>query len=140
DHHQAPRANLAFDRLARNRFERVVREAQAHAVVLEFFLVLLDERVLRFGENAHQRRLVQFVQHTGDGEPTDKFWNQTVPDQIFWLHGRERIGVTRGVAFNFGAEAERLVAHASLDHFFKADERAAADEQNVRRVNGEELL
>ena len=37
-------------------------------------------------------------------------------------------------------EAERLVAQPSLDHFFQSDERAAADEKNVGRVDREEFL
>ena len=39
-----------------------------------------------------------------------------------------------------GLEAERLLADAALDRLVEADERAAADEQDVRRVDLEELL
>ena len=39
-----------------------------------------------------------------------------------------------------GLEAERLLAGAPLDLLVEADERAAADEQDVRRVDLEELL
>ena len=39
-----------------------------------------------------------------------------------------------------GLEAERLLADAALDHLVEADERAAADEQDVGRVDLEELL
>src|SRR5690348_1724921 len=35
---------------------------------------------------------------------------------------------------------ERLVAQATLDHFFETDERATADEENVGGVDGEEFL
>src|SRR5690242_18883209 len=37
-------------------------------------------------------------------------------------------------------EAERLVTQPSLDHFLESDERATADEQNVCRIDREELL
>src|SRR5581483_4504470 len=36
--------------------------------------------------------------------------------------------------------AERLLADAALDHLLEADERAAADEEDVGRVDLEELL
>jgi hypothetical protein len=39
-----------------------------------------------------------------------------------------------------GLEAERLLADAPLDHLVEPDERAAADEQDVGRVDLEELL
>jgi hypothetical protein len=39
-----------------------------------------------------------------------------------------------------GLEAERLLADAALDRLVEADERPAADEQDVRRVDLEELL
>ena len=39
-----------------------------------------------------------------------------------------------------GLEAERLLADAPLDRLVEADERAAADEQDVGRVDLEELL
>src|SRR5215216_125848 len=37
-------------------------------------------------------------------------------------------------------EPERLVAQPSFDHFFESDKSAAANEENVGRVNREELL
>src|ERR1043166_7643305 len=37
-------------------------------------------------------------------------------------------------------EPERLVAQATLYHFFKTDERATADEENVGCVDGEKFL
>ena len=39
-----------------------------------------------------------------------------------------------------GAEADALMADAPLDHLVEVGERAAADEQDVRRVDREELL
>src|SRR5215216_6565376 len=37
-------------------------------------------------------------------------------------------------------EAERLVAQPSFDNFLESDKRAATNEENVRRVDREELL
>ena len=44
------------------------------------------------------------------------------------------------VRLDVGLEAERLLAGAPLDDLLEADERAAADEEDVRRVDLEELL
>jgi hypothetical protein len=41
---------------------------------------------------------------------------------------------------DLGAEAERLLADAALDHLLEADEGAAADEEDVGRVDLQELL
>ena len=49
-------------------------------------------------------------------------------------------GAAAGLALGVGAEAERLLAHPALDHLVEADERAAADEQDVRGVDLVELL
>ena len=43
-------------------------------------------------------------------------------------------------ALHFGLKAERLVAQPSFDDFFQTDKRAAAEEQNVCRVDREEFL
>src|SRR6266849_8123436 len=37
-------------------------------------------------------------------------------------------------------EAERFVPQTPLDNFLEPDERTAADEKDVRRIDGEELL
>ena len=39
-----------------------------------------------------------------------------------------------------GAEAERLLADAALDDLLEPDERAAADEEDVGRVDLQEIL
>ena len=41
---------------------------------------------------------------------------------------------------HIGLEAQRLLADAAVDHLVEADERAAADEEDVGRVDLEELL
>ena len=41
---------------------------------------------------------------------------------------------------DLGAEAHRLLVHPSFDALFETDESAAADEEDVRRVDLEELL
>ncbi len=44
------------------------------------------------------------------------------------------------LALDLGAEAERLLADAALDDLVEADERTAADEEDVGRVDLQEIL
>ena len=55
-------------------------------------------------------------------------------------HLERRADFALGHRPHVGLEAQRLLADAALDHLVEADERAAADEQDVRRVDLEELL
>src|SRR5437867_3890115 len=72
DHPQAARADLARQRLLRDRLERVVRELQLHVLVLEQLLVLTRDRVARLREDLHERRLVELVERADDGEAADE--------------------------------------------------------------------
>src|SRR3546814_18588416 len=65
------RAGLALDRAARDRRKRILGKAQLHALHVEQLLILLDQRVLRLGEDLDERRLVQVFpggdqRHTAD--------------------------------------------------------------------------
>src|SRR5439155_21105696 len=71
----------------------------------------------------------------------DKLGDQAVLDQIRRLELLERrADVARAQRFHIGLEAERLLADAPLDLLVEADEGAAADEQDVARVDLEEFL
>src|SRR5918997_1730624 len=70
----------------------------------------------------------------------DELGYEPVLDEVFGLNGRERLGVAPRSRLDLRLEAERLVAHAALDDLLQPDERAAADEEDVGRVDGEELL
>src|SRR6185295_12426846 len=102
--------------------------------------ILLDQRVLRFGQDLDERAFVQFVKHAADRQASHKLRNQAKPDQIFGLNGSQRLCMAVGSGFDFGLEAERLVTQPSLDHFFETNESSTADEQNIRRVDREKLL
>src|SRR5258708_29735196 len=51
NHAQAARANLALKSQLRNGLESVIGKAQANVFEFEEALILLEQRVLRFGEN-----------------------------------------------------------------------------------------
>src|SRR5947209_4223612 len=80
------------------------------------------------------------MQHAADGQASDELWNQTVAHKVFGLHLREGFSMTMRAGFDVCMKAHRLVTHTPFNNLLKSDERAAADEENVGRVNGEELL
>ena len=85
--------------------------------------------------------LVELVQRADDRQPADELGDQAVLDQIFGLDLFERrADVAAAHRLDLGLEAQRLLADAALDLLVEADERAAADEQDVGRVDLEELL
>src|SRR6185312_2883002 len=141
DHAQAARADFALERRLRNRLERVVGEAELHVLVLEELHVLARDRVARLREDLDQRRLVELVQRPDDREAADELGNQAVLDQVLRLELFERrADVAARDRFHVRLEPERLLADAALDRLVEADEGAAADEEDVARVDLEELL
>src|SRR6185437_11276713 len=142
DHAQAARAYLALQGKIRDRLERIVGKAQAHVLKFKKPLILAHERVLGFGEDAHQRGLIQIAEHTDDRQAADKFRNQTVANQVGGLslfkdfdiaaRGRGRLRIR--------VEAKGLLPHPALDNLLESDECPAADEQDVRGIHRRELL
>ena len=81
------------------------------------------------------------MQRADDRQAADELGNQAVLDQVFRLDQLERrADLAVGQRLDVGLEAERLLADAAVDLLVEADERAAADEQDVGRVDLEELL
>ncbi len=66
---QAAGAGLAFDGLAGHDAERIVVEGQLDIFHLEQPLILLDQRVLRFGQDPLQRILIEILKR-GDNRQT----------------------------------------------------------------------
>ena len=91
----------------------------------------------------HQRGLVQIAQNADDRQAADKFGDQAVTDQVAGLHLFEQFDVAAlavaGVRIGVEAQRFRRPARLSID-LFKAHESAAADEQNVGRVDRREFL
>src|SRR5258705_3468032 len=140
DHHQPASADLAFDSLLGNCLQRVFGEFQLHIVKVKLLLILLDQRILRLSENLDQSAFVEFMKYAANGQATDKLRNQTKPNQIFRLDCRKRLGMTMTSAFDFGLKAQRLITQPALNHFFEANESAAANDKNDCRINFEEFL
>src|SRR4029077_8364829 len=104
-------------------------------------LVLLDERVLRLGEDANDVLLVEVVQRDDDRQAADERGDDPVLQQVLRLQHLERLGDRFALDLRVrGAEADRAPADALLDNLLQAVERAAADEQDVGRVDLDEIL
>ena len=137
-----PRAPvLRRDRLARDGVQRLFLEAQLDAFHLEHALILLGQRVLRPRQNFDQRRFRQIAQRREDRQTADEFRDQAEFQQIFRLHFAQHFA---GAAFvgraHIGAEAHRRAMRARRDDLLQAGKRAAADEQDVGRVDLQEFL
>src|SRR5262245_33508044 len=131
----------ALERLAGDRHHRVVGELQADLLQLEVLLVLLEDRVLRLSQDADQGRLVQVVERRHHRQPADEFGDETELEQVLGLgHGQEVADLPLLPGLDVGAEAHPGLPDPALDDPVEADERAAADEQDVGSVDLDELL
>ena len=141
DRPQAACAGPALERLFGDGFERVVGEHEVDVVELEELLVLLEQRVLRLDEDAHERVLVEVVHRADDRQPADELGDEPELQQVFGQDAGEQPAdvLLVGLA-DVGAEANAAVADPAVDDLVDAGERATADEQDVRRVDLDELL
>ncbi len=139
---QAARAGLALHGLARHGPQRLVPELELRAFHLEQLAVLLGERVLRLGQDRHQRRLVELIERRHHRQAADEFRNQAELDQILGLDVVEHVLAVRlGVgAAHLGGEADAALLRAVQDDLLEPRERAAADEQDIGGVDLQELL
>ena len=76
------------------------------------------------------------------GQAADELGDQAVLDQVLRLQPLERRAAVAptGAGLTSDLEAHRLLADAAVDDLVEADEGAAADEEDVGRVDLEELL
>src|ERR1700730_17942891 len=134
-------AGLAFYRLAGNGAERLLGEAEVDALHLEKTLVLLDQCILRFEQNALERRFVEVLERRSHRQTTDEFRDQAVFQKVLRLDFAEDLaGLAVLGGHHLGAESDRGRAATGRDDLFKPGERAAANEQNIGGVDLQELL
>src|SRR5436190_21936942 len=141
DRAQSSRAGLALERLVRDLPERVLREDELDVVVAEEALVLLDERVLGLCEDLYEILALELMHRRDDRQAADELGDQAVREQVLGHHFGEQLGGLRRVLrANVGAEADGVLADPLGDDLVEVGEGTAADEQDVRRVDREELL
>ena len=74
--------------------------------ISEELRVPLRDGVLRLGEDAHERRLVERIERSDDREAADELGNEAVAQQVFRLHERHELArVALLLALDLGAEA-----------------------------------
>src|SRR4051794_4351025 len=141
DRAQAARAGLAREGAVCDRPQRVVGEDEVDVVVVEEALVLLHERVLRLGQDLNEVFALQLVHSRHDGQATDELRDQSEVEEIFGHDAAEQLGALRvALRRDLAPEADGVLADALGDDLVEAGKRAAADEEDVRRVDREELL
>ena len=116
-------------------------ELEVGAFHLEEPAVLLDQGVLGLGHDLDQGRLVQGHERAGDRQAADELGDHPVFEDVV---GRDPVEQVAELAVVLGlglaAEADRLAADPAGDDVVEADERPAADEQDVGRVHLDVLL
>src|SRR5688572_7668761 len=132
---------LAHERPVGDLPERVVGEDELDVVVPEEPLVLLRERVLRLHQDLHEVLALELVHGRDDRESADELGDQAEREQVLRHDAREQLALLRVVLrADVRAEADRVLADPLRDDLVEAGERAAADEEDVGRVDREELL
>ena len=137
---EAAGAGAAQQRLLGDRLEGVRRELELDVVEGEDPLVLLGQGVLRLDEDLHQRFLEQRRHRAHDGQAADELGDQAELDQVLGEHVAQDLAVVAVLAVHLGAEPDAALADAALDQLVQTGERATADEEDVRRVDLDELL
>src|SRR5437899_5655496 len=140
---QAARAGAALDRLLGDGFERFLLDGEPHVLELEQLLVLLGEGVLGLDEDTDERVLVQRVERHHHRQPAHELGDEAVAQQVVGLD------VGEGVALDLLhdplldlllGEPDLPPPGAGLDDLLEPVEGAAADEEDVPRVDLDVLL
>src|SRR5581483_10149140 len=106
DRAEAASAGLALERLVRYLPQRVVGEDELDVVVAEEPLVLLDERVLRLGEDLDEVLAPQLVHGGDDRQASDELGYEAEVEEILRHHLREELRrLDRVLRAHLGAEA-----------------------------------
>src|SRR6185437_12471898 len=116
-------------------------ELELDVLHVEQLGVLLHQRVLRFDEDLHQRRLVEVEEGRDHRQAADEFGDEAEFQQVLGFAMLENLtGLALVGRGDMSAEAHRLALHAVGNDLFQARERAAADEQYIGRVDLQEFL
>ena len=103
---------------------------------------MFDQRVLRFFQNAHQRRLIQRIQGNHNRQTSRKFGNQAKLHQIL-RHNilQQRIFRLQFRLFLYiGTKAHGLCVCTFFNNAVQTGKGAAADEQDIGSVDLQKFL
>jgi hypothetical protein len=135
-------AGVTFEGFFGNGVECVWGELEFGAFHAEELLVLLDEGVLRLGEDGDEDVGIEGVEGCEEWETADELGDHAELDEVFGLALAEDASAFGGgleVLF-FGAEADLSFAEAFADDVFESDEGSAADEEDLGGVHLDVLL
>src|SRR4030065_808281 len=103
--------------------------------------MLLDEGFLGLREDGDQGALVEFFERGCNGHAADELGYETVLEQVLGLEAQPRLAQPFfALALDIGPESHGLLADALFDDRVQAHKSSAADEQDIRRINLDELL
>ena len=111
---------------------------QLHLIVTEQLLILFDQCILRFSQNAYQGWLIEIMQCRYHREAPDKFWNKAKVAQIFRSRLLEYIRVRFLTLIGSRNAMESyprvLRVHPSVENSVKSGKSPAGDEEYVARI------
>ena len=102
---------------------------------------MLNQRVLRIGQNLLQRSFVEIFQRRDNRQAADEFRDKPVFQQILRLDVTEDFAGTAVFRRqNLGCETDRGRTSARGDDLLEARKGTATDEEDIGRINLQELL
>ena len=108
---------------------------------LEHLAVLAHHGVLGLGQDRHQVVLVERLRLGDDGRTAHELGDHAKGIEVLREHlTKQVVLVDRGGAGDLGVKAHALVAHAVGDDLIQTNEGTAADEQDVGRIDLQQLL
>ena len=141
DRAEAAGAGIALDRLAGNGVDGSVFDDELYTVHGQQLLVLLDEGILRFGQDLDKGFFLQRVKGDDDGETADEFGDEAEFQEVFRLDLLEELVHVFVFCFlDISAEAHHAFGEAAVDDLIKAGESTAADEEDVAGVDLDHFL
>ena len=138
---KAAGADLPLNGQIRNFLDCLLVKGKLHLVQGKQFLILFDNRVLRFCQDPDHRASVQLVKRNDNRHSADKFRDQAELDEILRLNLLQNIAdVPLLLCPDIRLESHASGIHPALNDLVQSFERASADKQDVGRVNLDQLL
>ena len=133
---QGAGAGFFRKRLVRDDAQRAFVEFQLDVVVVHEHLVLLDYGVVRLGQDVEQHVLRERLHGADDGQAADELRDEPVFLEVFGRHVGYDVAVAlEGLLDGAGKAHASALVQALGDDVVQAGERAAADEQDIARVD-----
>lgn len=141
DRAEAAGTGIALDGLAGDSVDGSVFDDELYAVHGQQLLVLLDEGILRFGQDLDKGFFLQRVEGDDDGEAADEFGDEAEFQEVFRLDLLEKLVHVFVFCFlDISAEAHHAFGETAVDDLIKAGESTAADEEDVAGVDLDHFL